>query len=375
MPYILGMATKDVAFGVLAEELESRMAEGVSRAWTRDGFDELALRVFRVQFERVPAFRAFCEVRGRTPSDVGRWQDVPTVPARAFKHIDLCVSEPELVFLTSGTTSGPEERGRHLVPRASLYCASLLPPFRAHLLGSSTSIPFLSLIPSAEAMPGSSLSWMVSRAAAELATDVRWLVGGDGALDETRLRESMRDAAAAGEPVLLLGTALALLHAVESLERTPGEALPVGSRVMETGGFKGTGREIGRAELYERIARATGVPEARIVSEYGMTELLSQLYTPVLSEGPADPVEHVAPPWLAVRALNPMTLEELPEGEAGLLAFYDLANAGSVSHVLTEDVGSVVAGRVRLQGRVLGAEPRGCSRAMDELMTSAGASR
>jgi len=40
--------------------------------------------------------------------------------------------------------------------------------------------------------------------------------------------------------------------------------------------------------------------------------------------------------------------------------------------VLTEDVGAVVDGRVRLQGRVQGAEPRGCSRAMDELMASRG---
>jgi hypothetical protein len=144
---------------------------------------------------------------------------------------------------------------------------------------------------------------------------------------------------------------------------------------METGGLKGTGREIGRAELYERIAAATGVPEDRIVSEYGMTELLSQLYTPVLAEGASDPVEHVAPPWLAVRALDPMTLEEVAEGETGLLSFYDLANAGSVSHLLTEDLGRVVAGRVRLEGRVRGAEPRGCSRTMDELMSSVGGAR
>jgi len=377
MPYILGMATKDVAFGVLAEELESRMAEGVSRPWTGGELEDLALRVFRVQFEQIPAFRAFCESRGRTPIDVDRWQDVPAVPARAFKHIDFCVSTPEVLFLTSGTTGGLEERGRHLVPRASLYRASLIPPFRAHLLGSATvaRLPFLSLIPPAEAMPGSSLSWMVSAAAEELASHTRWLVGGDGTLDAVGLRAAMQDAARTGEPVLLLGTALALLHAVESLERSPGEPLPAGSRVMETGGFKGTGRDVGRGELYERIARVTGVPVGRIVSEYGMTELLSQLYTPVLVEGSADPVEHVPPPWLAIRALDPMTLEELPEGETGLLAFYDLANAGSVSHVLTEDLGSVARGRVRLEGRVRGAEPRGCSRAMDELMSSAGATR
>jgi hypothetical protein len=253
------MARKDVAFGALAEELESKFMEGVSGQWGADEFEELALRVFRCQFDHVRAFRAFCEARGRTPAAVERWQDVPAVPARAFKHIDFCVSEPELVFMTSGTTRGAETRGRHLVPRTSLYRASLIPPFRAHLLGSAAAPP----------MRFSSLSWMVSTAAAELSSGTRWLVGADGSLDAPGLRDAMREAAGVGEPVLLLGTALALLHAVESLERTPGAPLPAGSRVMETGGFKGTDREIGRAELYERIASATGVPEDRIVSEYG----------------------------------------------------------------------------------------------------------
>jgi hypothetical protein len=39
--------------------------------------------------------------------------------------------------------------------------------------------------------------------------------------------------------------------------------------------------------------------------------------------------------------------------------------------VLTEDLGSVSGGRVKLQGRAPGAEPRGCSIAMDELMAAA----
>jgi len=43
--------------------------------------------------------------------------------------------------------------------------------------------------------------------------------------------------------------------------------------------------------------------------------------------------------------------------------------------VLTEDVGSVRRGRVRLAGRVVGAEPRGCSRAMDDLMAASDVSR
>ena len=136
---------------------------------------------------------------------------------------------------------------------------------------------------------------------------------------------------------------------------------------METGGFKGRARTVPRADLYDALSKSTGVPAGRIVNEYGMTELLSQLYEPVLA-GEATGCGHVPPPWMKVRALDPDTLEERPEGEPGILQFFDLANAGSVAHVLTEDIGAVRDGRVFLEGRAAGAEPRGCSRAMDDLM-------
>ncbi|HET9948201.1 MAG TPA: hypothetical protein VFQ22_04730, partial [Longimicrobiales bacterium] len=315
-------------FAALASRLERRFAAGVRAPWTEEEFEQHARAAFTLQFHSVPPFRALCEARGVTPASVRSWREVPAVPAAAFKHLDLiCEGEtPEAVFLTSGTTRGAGSRGRHLVPRLSLYRSALLPPFVEHVMAARGRIRFVSLIPSPEERPDSSLSWMVGAAAATLATTAHWLVDGQGALDAERLRTLLRRAANAGEPILLLGTALALLHVLVDLEAVPVPPLPPGTRIMETGGFKGAGREVTRGELYERLAYATGVPRERIVSEYGMTELLSQLYEPVLSEGPGAAGTHVPPPWLRVRALDPDTLEELPDGIDGLLAFYDLAN-------------------------------------------------
>lgn len=360
----------------LSEKLERRFDAGVRAPWPEEEFGELALRAFALQFERIAAYRTFCERRGSTPDTVEGWQQIPPVPSSAFKPLELYAGDaerPEATFRTSGTTLGPQVRGRHLVPRLELYRRSLLPPFKAHVLAARGRIRFVSLIPSPEELPDSSLSFMVGAAAAELASQTHWLVDRSGALDLDALRGITRRASHAREPVLILGTALALLNALERLEGEPLAMLPPGSRIMETGGFKGAGREVTRVDLYGRLSEATGVPLERIVSEYGMTELLSQLYEPVLSEGPGAVGTHVPPPWLKVRALDPVSLEELPDGEEGLLCFFDLANAGSVCHVLTEDVGSVWKGRVRLAGRARGAEPRGCSLAMDELMAAAGA--
>ena len=79
----------------------------------------------------------------------------------------------------------------------------------------------------------------------------------------------------------------------------------------------------------------------------------------------------VPPPWIRFRVLDPITLEALPEGERGLVAHFDLANVGSVAAVLTEDVGRASSGGLQLFGRTAGAEPRGCSVAMDELLSAA----
>ena len=274
-----------------------------------------------------------------------------------------------LIFRTSGTTRGTGRRGTHYVPDPELYRSSLLPSFRAHLLPDLQRIRFVSLIPSREDAPDSSLSFMVDAAATEWASQACWVLDGEGTLDSEALAAAIREARESREPLLLLGTAFAFVHALERADSGLG-VLPPGSRIMETGGFKGRAREISRDELHGLLSRRTGVPRGCIVNEYGMTELLSQLYEPVLSEGPAAAGSHRPPPWLRVRALDPTTLAPLDEGREGLLAFFDLANAGSVCHVLTEDLGSVRDGHVHLLGRVRGAEPRGCSRAMDELMSA-----
>lgn len=361
-------------FTDLAAALESRFTAGVAIPWSDRDFEALALAAFRMQFESIDAYRSFCEGRGATPGSVRRWQDVPPVPATAFKHIDFVVDReraPELTFRTSGTTLGPATRGRHLVLRAALYRQSLLPPFRAHVLAGREPMTFASLVPPPTERPDSSLSFMVGAAAQAFATHTRWLIDGGGALDLDGWHAIAEVAARAQDPVLVVATSLSLLHLVERLEREPGARLPDGSRIMETGGFKGSGREVSRDTLHARVHAALGVPPGQIVGEYGMTELLSQLYEPVLTEGPTAARTYVSPPWLRVRALDPMTLEELPAGREGILAFFDLANAGSVCHVLTEDLGSVAACRVRLSGRARGAEPRGCSLAMDELLAAA----
>ena len=73
------------------------------------------------------------------------------------------------------------------------------------------------------------------------------------------------------------------------------------------------------------------------------------------------------PHWVRARALDPATLEEVPEGQPGLLAIFDLANLGSAVHLLSEDLAVAEAGGFRLVGRASQAQLRGCSLTAEEL--------
>ncbi len=364
------------------DELAGELATVFARPLDERTFETWALRAFRWQFDHDAAFRGYCAGRGATPATVARWQDVPPVPTAAFKRLRFLAVEqgrgPEAVFRTSGTTGGTERRGEHAVASLALYRAALLPAFRAHLLPDGARPPVLALVPSPEEAPRSSLSRMIGVVIEELGGEgSAWLARADGAIDARPLLEALRAAAASDLPVLVAATAFGLVHALDALVVEGARIrLPEGSRLMETGGFKGRARVVARSELYAAVRDRLGIPAARIVNEYGMTELLSQFYEPVLADPrvadlPLEERFHVAPHWVRSRVLDPVSLAPVADGDPGLLCHYDLANLGSVSAVLTEDVGIAVPGGFRLIGRTPGAEPRGCSLATEELLLAA----
>jgi hypothetical protein len=141
---------------------------------------------------------------------------------------------------------------------------------------------------------------------------------------------------------------------------------------MDTGGFKGRSREVTRAELYGAIRERLGIAPEWCVNEYGMTEMSSQFYDGAAGTAPADPAArlHAGPAWVRTRATDPETLDILPHGEVGVLRHWDLANLGSVACIQTSDLGVTAPGGFRVLGRAQGAEARGCSLAMDDLLSA-----
>jgi hypothetical protein len=72
-----------------------------------------------------------------------------------------------------------------------------------------------------------------------------------------------------------------------------------------------------------------------------------------------------------VTAVDPATLAPVPDGEVGLARFVDLANVDSAVAVVTRDQIRRCGAGIELLGRQPGAEPRGCSLAIEAFLGAA----
>lgn len=373
-------------FRTLRKALLDLFEDGVDATPDDARFDGLARRVFELQFRSVDVYRAFCERRGVTPRSLHHWSEIPAVPTDAFKEVTLLARPADAdsrVFRTSGTTRGAERRGTHVVSDPALYDASLVPTFQAFVLPDDARPVMLSLMPPAHELTDSSLAYMITTLLHRFgAPGSAHYASVHNGLDGDGVVAALRRAEADGVVVALLGTSLSFVRLLERMvSRGERVRLPEGSRLMDTGGYKGVGRRIEPAALRSLYGERLGIGPEYCVNEYGMTELCSQCYDTVLRDrdrdrdrGPgAGVVENgrrkTGPPWLRSRVVDPETLGPVRAGAVGILQHYDLANLGSVMAVQTADLAREVEGGFVLVGRASGAPPRGCSIAMDLLLS------
>lgn len=333
--------------------LRSRVLLAMREDLKDQEFNALALDIHAFQRWHNRPYARWCA----TLPTPGTWREIPAVPQAMFKRFRLSCFPPRLTpltFRTSGTTG--ETCGEHHFPDASLYNASVLRGWSRLGLPALPSL-FLSQHPahatdsSLATMFGFFAKNAVKRAAFDLHADA----------------EKIRRLAVHG-PCAIFGTALAFLALFERMGRER-VRLPRGSFAFETGGYKGSGRDIPKERLYGMFREFLGLPANAVWNEYGMTELSSQAHTRGLG-GP-----HRTPPWLRALVIDPETGDEVPVGRSGVLRMFDLANVSSVLAVQTADIAVRLGDGFDLLGRDPAALPRGCSRPVDELLGAVSGNR
>ncbi|MDA7418139.1 long-chain fatty acid--CoA ligase [Xenophilus arseniciresistens] len=338
-------------------------------------FDALALRLFAYQYANNIPFRSFCQRRGTTPRNVQSWRDIPAVPIDAFKVMELRSASPSLeerVFMTSGTTRGGT-RGRHFHPQLQVYDLSMRRHFAQRFMRGASRMPMGILFPDEDVMPNSSLAHYLALALREFGSEgSRNFMTAQG-VDLAALWHTLEAAQRSGQPYALLGASYSFVHVMDAMQAQGLRfALPPGSRLLDTGGYKGQSREMAPDAFYDALSASFGVPRSDCINMYGMTELSTQFY----DDGNARvPSVKSGPHWIRSRLVDPVSGCDVPAGERGILAHCDLANYNAVTTILTEDVGLPAEdGRgFLLLGRAEGVEAKGCSMAVEAFVRATAA--
>ena len=310
---------------------------------TAEAFTPRAFELFRFQYAQNPLYRQYTDALGVDPAAVSELSDIPFLPVAFFKTQPVRTTDylPETVFTSSGTTG--MVISRHEVRDLALYKASFTAGFR-HFYGAPEDWCIIGLLPS-----------YLERASSSLVVMVNELIGLSGHPDSgfylneyDALYGVLQRLEQRGQKTLLIGVTFALLDFAERYSMRLRHTV-----VMETGGMKGRRRELTRSELHACLTERLGVEV--IHAEYGMTELLSQAYSPghgVFS----------CPPWMRVLVRSEDDPLEVRSEGAGILDIIDLANRWSCAFLAVDDVGRVRPdGRFEVSGRVDNSDLRGCS--------------
>ena len=204
---------------------------------------------------------------------------------------------------------------------------------------------------------------MIARFVDAFGTDASGYFVANGVLDLAALDERVAKLMYTGvTDALVLGTSLALAYLLDAVgDAESSFRMPEGTRVMHTGGPKGTTRDVDATKLRKDLARAFAIEPRAVIAEYGMTELSSQFYE-------REPGLYVEPPWARVVPVAPDTLLPVKEGEVGVARIEDLLNVDSAFAIVTADRVRRTTGGFELLGRASGAPPRGCSIATEEML-------
>ena len=303
-----------------------------------------ALEIFAFQYAENPLYRQYVQTLGTDPSAVNTLYDIPFLPVAFFKTHPVWTGTPgpaAVVFESSGTTG--MVTSRHAVKDLDLYRESFTAAFQRSY-GPVNEWCIIGLLPAYLERSNSSLVLMVD----ELIRASGHPDSGTYLYDHESLHGVLHRLEQQGQKTLVIGVTFALLDFAEKYQMKLRHTV-----IMETGGMKGRRKEITRAELHEVLTRRLGVPSVH--AEYGMTELLSQAYSP--GEG-----LFRCPPWMKVlvrKEDDPLDISG--EGE-GIVNIIDLANIWSCAFIATDDVGRIFPdGTFQISGRVDNSDIRGCS--------------
>ena len=306
-------------------------------------FKDLALKIYDFQYKNNRVYRQFCNLNNKNLDNVQEILEIPFLPISFFKtHKILSSKKIEKIFFSSGTTN--KIISKHFVSDLNLYEKSFLTNFQENF-GDPRDYTIIGLLPNYLENKSSSLIYMVKR----LINKSNCEESGFYLNEYDLLIKKILRLENLSKKIILIGVSYALLDLIETKKINLKNTI-----VLETGGMKGTRKEMVKEEFHEVLKSGFGIKN--IQSEYGMTELLSQAY----SKG--DGIFE-CPNWMKViiRDINDAQNMEFNKKTGGI-NIIDLANLYSCSFIATDDLGKMVGeSNFQILGRIDNSDLRGCN--------------
>ncbi len=259
-------------------------------------------------------------------------------------------SVPVRTFSSSGTTGQALSRSpfseegleNYRVESLLEFIAALRAKFADLSDDEISKIQGISLIPSSADWPNSSLAQMISWIGNHF--PVTFVGAGQSALKGIDF----------SKPVWIFGTAF---HFVNLTLDGCKQKLAANSLIIETGGTKGRSRSVTRSELFGLISDAFSIPETRIISEYGMSELATQAYD--LDANPLSNRWHTFPAWIDTHVL----VEDgtLKKSGIGAIVISDPFRTDLPLPIRSEDIVELRDNKFQILRRSRSAPLKGCS--------------
>ncbi len=375
-------ATKSEFVDTLAKDIGNFIQNGADQPDAENDkvFNDLSMRLFEYQYNANPVYQKYCDKRGVKPGMVSVWSDVPSVPATAFKEVQLRTfpEEETVLFLTSSGTTNPEKRAKISFNESMLKIYDLVGICindRGLYKSADEKLQAIVLGPDPELMPSVAIGMRQLKISVDRHSKGKpeFFINSKG-FDFVGLVERLRQVEQSGEPCVIVGATFGYVHFFDYCN-TQGISfkLPAESRAMDGGGNKGKGREISKEEYWRLGEEVLGIPRSHLVNLYGMTEMQAAYFDNVFynhCKGISEPRCKMIPHFARVVVVDPDTLEPLPEAERGLLRQHSVANLVTVQAVQTDDMGFATGSGFQVTGRARDAESRGCSIAYDELISA-----
>ena len=304
-------------------------------------FNALALNIFQYQAKNNEVYAQYLKLIGKSVESISHYSEIPFLPISLFKTHTVKTGnfEAEQIFESSTTTNTIPSK--HHIDNINDYhknCLNII----ENRMGLLSEYEIFGLLPNYLERKNSSLVSMIKFLMEHNNQPLNFYLYNFEELHHKLNKNPKKK--------ILFGVSFALLDFAQEYPQSIDDLT-----IIETGGMKGRKEEITKLELYHILQKA--FPNSNIISEYGMTELLSQAYSD-------ENGLYACPPWVKVlpRADNDPLSKDMMKGHTAALNIIDLANVNSCCFIATDDLGRVYEdGRFEVTGRLDQSDIRGCS--------------